>query len=45
MEDDGETAMRAQIRQRIRVAQALIILMETMLIAYAISFWLKQVIT
>jgi len=37
--------MRAQIRQRIRVAQALIILMETMLIAYAISFWLKQVIT
>ena len=39
MEDDGETAMSAQIRQRIRVAQALIILMETMLILYAISFW------
>ena len=45
MENHGETAMTAaKIRQRIRVAQALLILMEAMLILYALDFWLKQAI-
>ncbi len=34
----------AKIRQQIRVAQALLIFMETMLIIYAIDFWLRQAI-